>query len=78
MCVGARVLGVPVAFFFEDIPGQSSSDQGFSETQSERYVVDFISSAEGLQLNKAFLRISNPHVRRKVVELVQAVSEDAD
>jgi transcriptional regulator with XRE-family HTH domain len=74
----SQVLGVPVAFFFEDIPGQGPGEKGFGETQSERYVVDFISSAEGLQLNKAFLRISDPRVRRKVVELVQAVSGAAD
>lgn len=71
----SQILGVPVSFFFEDIPGQAAGDSGFQETQSERYVVDFISSAEGLQLNKAFLRISDARVRRKVVELVQAMSE---
>ena len=74
----SQVLGVPVSFFFEDIAGESHAESGFAETQSERYVVDFISSAEGLQLNKAFLRISDPRVRRKVVELVQAVSNGAD
>jgi transcriptional regulator with XRE-family HTH domain len=72
----SQVLGVPVSFFFEDIAGETQSGSGFSETQSERFVVDFISSAEGLQLNKAFLRISDPRVRRKVVELVQAVCDD--
>lgn len=71
----SQILGVPVSFFFEDIPGQIAGDSGFQETQSERYVVDFISSAEGLQLNKAFLRISDARVRRKVVELVQAMSD---
>lgn len=71
----AEVLGVPVAFFFEDIPGRTA-DKGFGETQSERYVVDFISSAEGLQLNKAFLRIPESRVRRKIVELVQALASD--
>ncbi len=59
------------------MPGSTSGDvQGMSETSSERFIVDFISSAEGLQLNKAFLQIRDPRVRRKVVELVQAVAED--
>lgn len=71
-----QVLGVPVSFFYEDAPGTAAPRDGFGETESERFVVDFISSAEGLQLNKAFLRISDPKVRRKVVELVQAVSDD--
>lgn len=73
-----QVLGVPVSFFYEDAPGTSQPRDGFGETESERFVVDFISSAEGLQLNKAFLRIADPKVRRKVVELVQAVSDEGE
>src|SRR5882757_2050353 len=45
----ARVLSVPVSFFFEDAPG-APSDQpgGMAEPKSANYVVDFLSSAEGL------------------------------
>ena len=79
----ARVLSVPVAFFFEDAPGVTpvAGDQGFSEPQTTSYVVDFLSSSEGLSLNKAFIRIKDPKQRRKVVELVRAIAgedEDAD
>ncbi|WP_350335822.1 helix-turn-helix domain-containing protein [Coralliovum pocilloporae] len=71
----ATVLGVPVAFFFEDAPGTpSEAAEGFSDSQSGSYVVDFLSSSEGLQLNKAFVKIKDAKTRRKVVELVQAIS----
>lgn len=71
----STVLGVPVAFFFEDAPGTpSEAAEGFSDSQSGSYVVDFLSSSEGLQLNKAFVKIKDAKTRRKVVELVQAIS----
>lgn len=75
----ARVLSVPVAFFFEDAPGQTpvDGDQGFSGV-GENHVVDFLSSSEGLSLNKAFIRIKDPKQRRKVVELVKAIAGDED
>ena len=71
----SNILEVPVAFFFEDAPGGSSSD-GLSEDGSATYVVDFLSSTEGLQLNRAFVRISDPSVRRKIIDLVRALSDE--
>lgn len=69
----ATVLKVPVSFFFEDAPGTPEEAAGFSE-QPHSYVVDFLSSSEGLALNKAFVRIRDPRVRRRVVDLVQVLS----
>jgi hypothetical protein len=37
-------------------------------------VVDFLSTVEGLQLNKAFASIKDQRVRRKVVDLVVAIA----
>jgi transcriptional regulator with XRE-family HTH domain len=76
----ARVLTVPVSFFFEDAPGVTpvACEQGFEEPQSASYVVDFLSSSEGLSLNKAFIRIKDPKQRRKVVELVKAMAGDEE
>jgi transcriptional regulator with XRE-family HTH domain len=75
----ARLLSVPPAFFFEDAPS------GFAEPAAGGYVVDFLSTSEGLQLNKAFALIRDPRVRRKILELVSSLadapaeaSEDAD
>lgn len=69
----AAVLEVPVSFFFEDAPG-NTPEGGFAESRPAAFVTEFLSSAEGLQLNKAFVRISDPKVRRKVVELVRALA----
>ncbi|MBX4863138.1 helix-turn-helix transcriptional regulator [Rhizobium sophorae] len=74
----SNILNVPVSFFFEDAPGEHSSAGGGMEASSSNYVVDFLSSSEGLQLNRAFVKISDPKVRRKVVELVKALAAEAD
>ncbi|MEJ1159649.1 helix-turn-helix domain-containing protein [Prosthecomicrobium sp. N25] len=72
----ARVLNVPVAFFFEDAPGMTpvAGNQGFEESNAASYVVDFLSSSEGLSLNKAFVRIRDAKVRRKIVDLVRSIA----
>lgn len=77
----ARVMGVPVSFFFEDAPmidPDANKSKGFEDAGSTSYVVDFLSSAEGLSLNKAFVRIKDVKVRRKVVELVKTLAGDED
>ncbi len=73
----AHVLGVPVQFFYDDAPSggsDASVSAGFAERPAESYVVEFLSGREGLELNKAFVRISDPRVRRSIVELVRALA----
>jgi transcriptional regulator with XRE-family HTH domain len=73
----AAILNVPVAFFFEDAPGHETGEPGgLAENNSTTYVVDFLNSPEGLQLNRAFVRINDPKVRRRVVDLVKALAAD--
>jgi transcriptional regulator with XRE-family HTH domain len=74
----ARVLTVPVSFFFEDAPGAPVEPGGMAERPSASYVVDFLSSSEGIQLNKAFIRIKDAKLRRKVIDLVRAMAGAED
>lgn len=76
----ASILSVPVDFFFADAPGQHQGElPGMAEGRSTSYVVDFINSGEGLQLNRAFARIADQKVRRRIIDLVKALAaEDAD
>ena len=75
----STILNVPVSFFFEDAPGDSAGAQsGMAEANSSNYVVDFLSSSEGLQLNRAFVKISDPKVRRKLVDLVKALAVESE
>ena len=68
----SQVLGVPVQFFYEELAvGGAGASAGFGE-RPESYAVEFLGSREGLELNKAFARISDPRVRRSIVDLVRA------
>lgn len=70
----STILAVPVSFFFDGAPGSDPLKPGLSDGASSAFVVDFLSTTEGLQLNKAFVRIKDPKVRRRVVDLVAALS----
>ena len=76
----ARSLGVPVQFFFDDLAdedrGGARQGAGFSEVNEAPSVMEFVSSAEGLELNRSYARISDPKVRRRILELVRCLSED--
>ena len=72
----ATVLKVPVSFFFEDAPGTPEEAAGFAESNPHSYVVDFLSSTEGLSLNKSFVRIKDARVRRRIVDLVQTLAAE--
>ena len=73
----ATVMSVPVSYFFDDAPGSEKDPGGFGEARGSDYVVDFLTTTEGLQLNKSFVRISDPKVRRKIVDLVSALADAA-
>jgi transcriptional regulator with XRE-family HTH domain len=69
----STILGVPVSFFFEGAPGGEAADAGFSESGNPAYVSDFMATAEGLALAKAFMKVPDPKVRRRIVDLVEAM-----
>ena len=73
----SAILNVPVSFFFEDAPG-SSNQAGFAEDNEATYVGEFLNYNEGVQLTRAFTKISDPKVRRKIIDLVKSLAADAD
>jgi transcriptional regulator with XRE-family HTH domain len=72
----AVVLNTPVAFFFEDAPQSvdETAGEGMNESKSPNYIVDFLSSSEGLQLNRAFVKIENNIIRRRIIDLVKSLA----
>lgn len=69
------LLHTPVAFFFEDAPfDPKSPGGGLKESAPNEYVIDFLSSNEGLKLNRAFLQIKDQKIREKIIDLVQAIA----
>ena len=74
----ARVLDVPPSFFFEGAPASNSPAGSFTEGESSAYVVDFLSTNEGLQLNRAFAAIKDPKVRKRILDLVQSLASGGE
>ena len=77
----AHVLGVPVQFFYEEAPvgGEPSPlTVGYAEKPAENSIVEFLRSRDGLELNKAFVRIADVKARRAIVELVRSLAEDEE
>ncbi|MBB6254911.1 helix-turn-helix domain-containing protein [Nitrospirillum iridis] len=71
----SRVLDVPVSFFFDDMAGDTpgdvvdevlSPDMGFD--------ADPMAKRETLELVRAYYRISDPAVRKRLFELTKAVA----
>ena len=66
---------MPVQFFFEEAPhAEAGTARGMAEADSETFILEFLNSREGLELNRAFVKISNSKVRKSVVDLVRALS----
>jgi len=70
----AGILGVPVAFFYENVDSDASARAG--ESGEPPPVMEFLSSPEGLQLSLAFMGIKDVKVRRRILELVRSLADE--
>lgn len=73
----SSVLGVPISFFFDGAPSAQPAAQGFADDASPAYVSDFLATAEGISLTRAFLKITDAKVRRRIVDLVEALAGES-
>ena len=71
----STILQVPVAFFFEGAPDLGGvRAPGGKDAPSPTYVADFLATSDGLALTKAFMRIGDPKLRRRIVDLVEQIA----
>ena len=77
----SRVLDVPVSFFFDDMPAEAAAapvddDEvgGGIEERSGGYEPDPMAKRETLELVRAYYRINDPSVRKRLFELSKAVA----
>nr|WP_092620576.1 helix-turn-helix domain-containing protein [Roseospirillum parvum] len=79
----ARVLGVPIAFFFEDIteettkgrPTQNLPEQaGLGEPLVPAFEQDEMSRSETLELVRAFWRLPSQEMRTQILDLLKTMS----
>ncbi len=80
----ARILSVPVQFFYEGLPVAEDGNEGEPSESTEKtssnskFIIDFVGSREGIELNRAFFRIADPKVRRSLIVLVKSLAPGAD
>jgi transcriptional regulator with XRE-family HTH domain len=75
----AGILQVPVSFFFDGAPQLAEHRQpGMTDAPSPAYVSEFLATADGLALTKAFMRISDAKMRRRIVDLVAQIAGEEE
>jgi transcriptional regulator with XRE-family HTH domain len=77
----SRVLDVPISFFFDDMPDSLAAQpgtsgrrgvSGFAESQ-DGFGDDTLSRRETLELVRAYYRITDPAIRKRVFELIKSM-----
>jgi len=68
----ARILGVPIDFFYDGVASAESASAAAPP------VMEFVSSGEGLQLSLAFMKIRDPKVRKRVLDLVKSLADEEE
>ena len=83
----SRVLDVPVAFFFEDITEDAATASprnlfgeagGGLEEEAAQYDADPMTKRETLELVRAYYKINDPSVRKRVFDLTKTLASAAD
>ncbi|MEQ8657278.1 MAG: helix-turn-helix domain-containing protein [Hyphomicrobiales bacterium] len=72
----ATELKVPIPYFYDDLPGEEPA-MGFAESGMS-YVSELLTSSDGVELTRAFLRVKDPAVRRRIVDLVKSIAGQDD
>jgi transcriptional regulator with XRE-family HTH domain len=67
----ARILGVPVAWFYAGAPGLPDADA--AEPALDLYAQIF-ATREGVRLARAFLAIADPRMRAAIVQVAEAAA----
>lgn len=73
----AKVMGVAVGYFFDDMDGETAAAAGFAE-DSAGFEKQQLDNKETLALIRAYYRITDPDVRKKVLSLVKAMGPVED
>jgi transcriptional regulator with XRE-family HTH domain len=70
----SRILEVPVSYFFDEMVGAP----GLAEPAQAPYEADTMARRETLELVRAYYRIADPDVRRRVYELIKSMGATPD
>ena len=75
----SRVLDVPISFFFDDMPDTTGNGNGSTHVAGFAERVDFghaddpLAKRETLELVRAYYRITDPSLRKRVFDLIKSM-----
>jgi len=77
----SRVLDVPISFFFDDMPDSLTTAYGVPSTRrasgyaetSDSFGDDTLNRRETLELVRAYYRITDPALRKRVFDLIKSM-----
>lgn len=75
----AKALGVPVSYFFEGFGDYAVGDASAmmaAEPNAPGFEHDSVNNRETLEVMRAYYRIKNPSVRKRIVELIKAMAAE--
>ncbi len=77
----SRVLDVPIEYFFGDMPAAvaacSPAQGGGMSEEAAKYELDPMAKRETLELVRAYYKISDPQVRKRLFEMTKALGAAA-
>ncbi len=76
----SRILEVPVSFFFEDLPaalsgGKARRARGLAEAPAAPFEHDPMSKRETLELVRAYYKVTDRRVRKRLLDLVRSLAK---
>ncbi|MES2983667.1 MAG: helix-turn-helix transcriptional regulator [Pseudomonadota bacterium] len=75
----SKALGVQISYFFEgygDYAIDDATGLAMNEPAAPQYEHDAASNRETLEVMRAYYRIKNPAVRKRIVELIKAMAAE--
>ena len=70
----SRILDVSVSFFFDDMDTEIiKQTEGMAEINKQVLQVDKLSRRETLEFVRAYYKITDPMVRKKIFEMIKAI-----
>lgn len=69
----AVCLGVPISHFFDSLTDQAPAPTD-EATNGGNDLIHFLSSEEGVELNRAFAKIKDAKTRQKIVGLIRSLT----
>ncbi len=77
----SQVLDVPISFFFDDLSpaaagaGRKRRAKGFSGAPAAAIDFDVLSKQETIKLIRAYYRVTDPQLRKRVLDLLEAIGK---